>query len=291
MNTLLLSVFLFIQINFSYTQTDGNPHGWDRRRRCDNDDYDPPCGLCEGYGGIPRSDAKDDIKLTTCTPIAEPQDVDSSTIPEPVFPDVFTNTGFYEILIGMKTNPLCIASFPGPDSLGDHCYTVQQGIMQYDWNNFRIRIDYNVKSFLKNTTLITFHTKGDMWILNDLNHIKQCICIDPGRRYNITIYPVNPRFLKEGSRYIGREKLYIEYIWQERVVDHWVKGPHHVWVDVESKNIIRMWQPWNGLEVFDPTKWILAADERSFATPPQECTKNGYFWRTGCDDDGHYIRN
>ena len=32
---------------------DGNPHGWDRKRRCDHAGYTPKCGLCEGYGGIP----------------------------------------------------------------------------------------------------------------------------------------------------------------------------------------------------------------------------------------------
>jgi hypothetical protein len=25
--------------------SDGNPHGWDRRRRCDAIQYDPPCGV------------------------------------------------------------------------------------------------------------------------------------------------------------------------------------------------------------------------------------------------------
>ena len=31
-------------------QFDGNPHGWDRKRRCDHTAYEPPCGACEGYG-------------------------------------------------------------------------------------------------------------------------------------------------------------------------------------------------------------------------------------------------
>jgi len=53
------------------SQTDGNPHKWDRQRRCDTDGYNPPCGLCEGIGGIPTSDKNSDIQLTKCTPIAE----------------------------------------------------------------------------------------------------------------------------------------------------------------------------------------------------------------------------
>lgn len=57
--------------HLSLSQTDGNPHKWDRQRRCDTDGYNPPCGLCEGIGGIPTSDKNSDIKLTKCTPIAE----------------------------------------------------------------------------------------------------------------------------------------------------------------------------------------------------------------------------
>ena len=137
MKVILFSFCLVNFINFSLSQSDGNPHKWDRKRRCDNDDYNPPCGLCEGYGGIPWSDKVNDIKLTTCTPLAKPEEVDNSTIALPYLPDIFTNDGFYEVLIGMKTNPFCIGSFPGPDSLGDHCYTAQQGIFHYDWTNYQ----------------------------------------------------------------------------------------------------------------------------------------------------------
>ena len=37
---------------------------WDRRRRCDLFDYDPPCGICEGYGGVPYGDENDQIDLS-----------------------------------------------------------------------------------------------------------------------------------------------------------------------------------------------------------------------------------
>jgi len=39
---------------------------------------------------------------------------------------------------------------------------------------------------------------------------------------------------------------------KEMVLDHWVKGPHHIWKDPETGYIVRMWQPWNGLSVWDP---------------------------------------
>ena len=80
-----------------------------------------------------------------------------------------------------------------------------------------------------------------MWIANDLKVAKQCICANPGISFNISIYPINPNFLDVDSKFLGREKLYIEYILETRLVDHWIKGPHHVWTDVETGYILRMW--------------------------------------------------
>ena len=36
--------------------------------------------------------------------------------------------------------------------------------------------------------------------------------------------------------------LGIEYLWEHREVDHFLKGPHHLWVDVETNQTTRMWQ-------------------------------------------------
>jgi len=281
---LKVKIFLFINLTFFSlitTQSDGNPHKWDRLRRCDNEDYFPECGLCEGIGGIPTSDKPEDIKLTTCTPIANATDVDNSTIATPYYPEVFTNTGFYEVLIGKKYDPFCLVSFPGPDSIGSHCYMPQQGEFYYDWPNKQLRIDYNKLYWPYNTTLTTYHNKGDMWIISNYKFLEMCVCND------LEFYPVNPDFLREESRYIGREKIMIEYLWEERVVDHWTRGPHHVWMDVETGYMIRLWQPFNGLEVYDPTKWSFEVDKNVFAVPPKSCTwKEGDWLRIGCEADG-----
>ena len=47
-----------------------------------------------------------------------------------------------------------------------------------------------------------------------------------------------------------REKLGIEYINIEATLDHWNYGPHHVWVYPDTGNILRMWQPFNGLQIY-----------------------------------------
>ena len=59
----LLLVWTSVEVVMS--QADGNPHGWDRTRRCDQQDYDPPCGPCEGVGGIPHGSNNDQIDLTS----------------------------------------------------------------------------------------------------------------------------------------------------------------------------------------------------------------------------------
>lgn len=285
-------LLLFCLLPFIFCNgADGNPHNWDRLRRCDQTDYSPPCGLCEGYGGIAYGDENDQIRLTTCTPVANASEIDKKTLSPPYFPLEFTNTGFYEVLIGKKTNFLCLASFPGPDSIGPLCYQEQEGVFHYDWSNYQLRIDYNQKGAIFNTTLNTIHREGDMWINLDYKLVKQCICTDVGRNFGIKLYPVNPYFMKNDSTYLGRERLFIEYIWQEKLVDHWVKGPHHVWVDVETGYIIRMWQPFNGLEVFDPSKWVFTVDRSLFEAPPALCKKGGAFIRIKCDDNGHYNGN
>ena len=54
----------------------------------------------------------------------------------------------------------------------------------------------------------------------------------------------------EDSTYVGREVMTVEYLWKEYIVDHWVKGPHHFWVDVASGFIVRGWQPWYEIFLF-----------------------------------------
>ena len=89
--------------------------GWDRVRRCDQQDYDPPCGPCEGVGGIPTGSDNDDIALTSCTVVATPQDIPS---PHPiVWGTQWTLPLAYEILIGQKNDPFCFQTFPGADSV------------------------------------------------------------------------------------------------------------------------------------------------------------------------------
>ena len=62
--------------------------------------------MCEGFGGIPTGDDNDKIKLTTCSPVAQPSDIDPKTLIRPVWARKWT-TKSWEILIGKKNDPFC----------------------------------------------------------------------------------------------------------------------------------------------------------------------------------------
>merc|ERR1719345_741596 len=59
---------------------DGNPHCWDRIRRCDGPNahpdggpgYGPACGACEGLGGPAWGDKNEQIVLPKCSPLSSP---------------------------------------------------------------------------------------------------------------------------------------------------------------------------------------------------------------------------
>merc|ERR1712136_140345 len=206
---LILSVTL---LPAALCQFDGNPHNWDRRRRCDRFDYDPPCTVCEGYGGIPYGDENDEITLTTCKPIASEFEIDPETLVRPVWGETWTLPEAREILIGPKTDP---------------------------------------------------------------------------------IYPVNDLWVDK-LQYVGREIIGVEYLKDEGLeeyeLDHWAFGPHHAWTFPDSGRILRMWQPFNGLQVYPGTSVDPSyVDPEVFKPiPPTECIKgrNSAWFRTGCEDDG-----
>jgi len=87
--------------------------------------------------------------------------------------------------------------------------------------------------------------------------------------------------------YMGREKINVEYGIGELEMDHWNYGPHHAWTKAGDNKIVRMWQPYNGFEVFPPGSWKDGVvNESVFEIPPAWCKKGGAIFRIGCTDDG-----
>ena len=140
-----------------------------------------------------------------------------------------------------------------------------------------------------------------MWIVNHFPiwalGQEQCVCVkirEGGDSSNPNpIYPIKYDWV-DNLQYIGREIIGVEYLDPDALtdieLDHWAYGPHHVWAYPETGQILRMWQPFNGLQVYRDGVNPGPVDEAEFAEiPPAKCKKGGATFRTGCDDDGFPI--
>lgn len=284
-------------LGLSSGQSDGNPHNWDRQRRCDHVDYDPPCGLCEGHGGIPFGDKNEDIHLTTCKPVANASAVVTEP-PHPVWGSTFTVSNYNEVLIGPKVDPFCFNTAPSNSSVGKLCYRADSGQQVYDAVKAKaLRYDLNVKTEVGNITTEVLHKGENMWIINHLPWyaagVHQCICTKIEQGSDVTapkMYPVQFNWTEQ-MYYIGREELGIEYMGSghTEILEHWAFGPHHVWSTTETGEIRRMYQPFNGLQVFPAGTTNTTIDPALFAeVPPPLCVKKGgAVFRITCDDNGY----
>ena len=274
----ILSTFIFLTVD---AVCDGNPHQWNRTRRCDQYDAHCPsaswgsnCSLCDGIGGLSSSDKNSAFLPTTCTPVMSPDEMKIAGITPklPLWEKTFVNTGFYEQQIFVKRDPFCLAQIPAMTSNGTHCFKNQEGTFNYDTSQNSLRIDYiQSKSIIPNVNMTEhFYHLKDGTVHPEISKFgilptPVCPCISLG------VGPVAYDWALD-ALFVGRERLGIEFLWTSKVVDHFVKGPHHVWTEVETGNIVRLYQPYNGLEVFDPTKYnttMISLPVATFTLPEQ----------------------
>jgi len=242
------------------SQADGNPHEWDRQRRCDHTDYDPICGPCEGVGGIVTTDNNKDIAIATCE-LLEVHPVESRV--RPVWGADVTEFKSHEILIGVKEDPACFQSFPHNDSTATNCYKPQEVQVYSDMVKYKALVltanqAGNAWGLTGNVTSTIFHQSEHMWIVNRLvGLVNQCICTEPregGDASTPAVYPLQFNWV-DNLVYISTEKIGVEYGVGDMELDHWGFGPHHAWTDPSTGLIVRMWQPFNGLQIFEPGSW------------------------------------
>jgi hypothetical protein len=265
--------------------------------------------VCEGLGGIAYGDEANDITIPDCTPIKVGADEPKPKVPKwAAQAGKFTLTNDRFIMIGKKQDPFCFKFFPSNNSQGTQCYRRQFGTLTYDMTKEQqsIRYDLNIHipwpsdkhSLFGNVSSIIFHHGPNMWIINDLpGGIKQVICTQPlssahpGDTHNTKpIYPVMYNWTNHMS-YIGREEFVVEYGVGKMQLEHWNYGPHHAWTAVGDDTVVRMWQPYNGFEVFAPGNWKDGvADPKAFEdmVPPKLAVKGkgGALMRIGCSDAG-----
>jgi len=294
---------------------DGNPKGWDRKRRCDQDGL-PRCQICEGVGGRAWSDKNEDIDIVPCEVVAKHEDMDPETlktVAPPLYPKKFTvkrkdgkQGGYSDTLIGWKTDPFCFGFFPQNDSIKPLCYRSEDSLVKYyDIEREATRIDYTIHNegifgIFPNITSTILMVQDQMWIQNHLWVIDQCICANPSG--NHCENPPCKSYIHrwntfETAQHLGREKIKVEWIdhhgsgnyGKEMELDHFILWTHHVWTDPVSKKIVRAWKPFNGLQVYDPEAWVEDIEDPSvFEAPPAKCKKGGAKVRINCDDDGNY---
>jgi len=291
---------------------DGNPQGWNRTRRCDQDQM-PRCGLCEGVGGMAYGNANEKIVITPCEPLANASQVDPSTVAKPLYPKKFTirrkdgkQGGYSDTLIGWKTDPFCFGFFPQNDSTKPMCYRSEDAYVKYyDIDREAQRAEYTIHNgglfaAFPNITSIILHVNEQMWIQNDLWGVKQCICANPSG--NHCTNPPCKAYVQHwdtfaNAQYLGRERLGAEWIQNHGVgesakmmeLDHFILWAHHVWTDPSSRRLVRAWKPFNGLQLYDPEAWEDdVADPSVFDSPPEICKKGQRSVRINCDDEGNY---
>lgn len=91
-----------------------------RLKRCDAD-FDPPCQMCEGIGGLVWGDQEHQIDYTTCRPMAGPKEIQPDNITSPVWPMAFT-VHEKTILINQIDEG---GRFPGADPCAPHKFENQ----------------------------------------------------------------------------------------------------------------------------------------------------------------------
>lgn len=140
-----------------------------------------------------------------------------------------------------------------------------------------------------------------MWIVNHLPlFVTQTICTKPrqgGDKAQPAIGPVQYNWV-DNLFFVATETLDVEYGVGPKKLDHWAFGPHHAWSDPATGLIVRMWQPFNGLQIFTPGNWyseitagsegenMLAELATDGKTAPKAAMPGGSTFRIKCGDDG-----
>merc|ERR1712086_633607 len=159
----------------------------------------------------------------------------------------------------------------------------------------------NAWGLVGNVTSKIYHQGPNMWIVNKLPlGVTQTICTEPregGDQSKPAVGPVQYNWV-EKLFFVSTETIDVEYGVGSAKLDHWAFGPHHAWTDPATGLIVRMWQPFNGLQIFTPGTWKteitadgqemleeLAADGK---TPPKAALPKGSTFRIKCGEDGFH---
>jgi len=250
-----------------------------RKKRCDWD-YDPPCGLCEGIGGYSWGDQENDITYISCKPVALAKDIPANNITTPVWPKSFVVKEVTTLINQLDEG----GRFPGADPCALHNFNNDTETMYYDDTRTHYPTGPIMYTKTSGTAIYTLPT-ADMFIkIFEAGIGVFCICVTPHENGNKTDVPTGPlRYdFASDSVLIGREVIGLEGLGIEVEADHWNKGPHHFWISVATNEFVRGWQPWNGLNVYDPGSWQVGPVNKSLFDVPTSCYKGFLHKNVSC---------
>merc|ERR1719323_1300780 len=113
----------------------------------------------------------------------------------------------------------------------------------------------------------------------------QCVCTNPSGQH-CTDPPCYSYIFNyntfDDAEFIGRERIGVEWIEdsgagkfaKEMELDHWNLLPHHMWTDPRTGKIVRAWQPFNGLQVYNPDSWSDESRMNPCLSIHQPCAKH-----------------
>jgi len=225
-----------------YEETQGEAGKGKRIKRCDWD-YEPFCEPCEGVGGMIWGSGEHDWNPMPCEPVMRPEEIPKENLTSPLWPKAFT------------VHEQASLTFPGRDPC------------KINFKNSTYDLQFATKADgpWYHTIGLTGPSgpspiPGKSWALPNGNFYNTvdafgkstfCICLgakDPVVD-NALVGPLSYDFNK-GAKLVGRERVKPEYMTESIVADHWVKGPHHFWIDVKTNFMLREWQPFNGLQTY-----------------------------------------
>lgn len=239
----------------------GKPTVWyDRTKRCDWD-FEPFCSPCEGIGGLLWGNGEGEYNPMPCTPLMGPHEIPEANLTSVIWPKSFSV---------FETNSL---THPGTDPCEGVKFQNSTDMLYFDTREDGPHlVNYGVEGGTG-----PFPVPAQSWMLPSGNFYTRtegfCVCLSitcetPPCPSNTVNGPLAYDWAK-GALLVGRERIVPEYIEREMVADHWVKGPHHFWVEVATNLMVREWQPFNGHQIWQ--NWNLTKPDPSLVDVPKGC--------------------
>jgi len=293
---------------------DPNHPGWARQRRCDQN-FDPPCGACDGVGGPYWGDEVADFQPTNCEVVSLPADVPESERMRPEFAEQYSlhQLGSDRLIRTQNQAKHALYSqirstlwydFPlGGESNG----TAPDGIAKLRHDSF---YDNKVYAALDHGLVSELHFQtreqreanitGPMvslihGLLGWGEYLGGCTCVGdpvgvPTLGGLVDVHKVPKAAFLEGADYLGRVKIGVEYdgfkmgdeghgdmtAKKNMTVDHYIKWFLHLYVDADKES------PTYGQPVrfYGPYSGFAVYVDFKKGQPPAEV------WDTVCVDNG-----